>query len=153
VALEILTEADRIDREDDALYGDSRGDELPEHLRTAEGRRKALKEAKERLRRARRKEPDATGDEEPGVGLVFDQEMIVARVQGRAGWLRDAKRQLDDHRQSHPRPVVPDRVGRLLAAEQRLVEDLAVEREANQSYEAYRAGGVMKHGRRFGAPP
>jgi hypothetical protein len=50
VALEILAEADRIDREEDALYGASRGDELPEHLRTAEGRRKALKEAKERLR-------------------------------------------------------------------------------------------------------
>ena len=84
---------------------------------------------------------------------VFDQEAIVARVQGRAGWLREAKRQLDDHRQSHPRPVPRDRLGRLLACEQRLVEDLAVEREANQAYEAYRARGVMKNGRRFGGPP
>jgi transposase len=49
IALEILAEADRIDREEDERYGDARGDELPEHLRTAEGRRKALKEAKERL--------------------------------------------------------------------------------------------------------
>ena len=154
VALEILAEADRIDREEDALYGASRGDELPEHLRTAEGRRKALKEAKERLRaRAERERPDAEGDAEVGVALVFDQEAIVARVQGRAGWLREAKRQLDDHRQSHPRPVPRDRLGRLLACEQRLVEDLAVEREANQAYEAYRARGVMKNGRRFGGPP
>jgi transposase len=153
VALEILAEAERIDREEDALYGDSRGDELPEHLRTAEGRRKALKDAKERLRRARQKELDDEGDAEVGVRLVFDQEMIVARVQGRAGWLRDAKRQLDDHRQSRPRPVTRDRVGRLLAAEQRLVEDLAVERDANQAYEAYRTRGVMKDGRRFGGPP
>jgi hypothetical protein len=153
VALEILAEADRIDREEDALYGDSRGDELPEHLRTAEGRRKALKDAKERLRRARQEEPDDEGDAEVGVRLAFDQEMIVARVQGRAGWLRDAKRQLDDHRQSRPRPVTRDRVGRLLAAEQRLVEDLAVERDANHAYEAYRTRGVMKDGRRFGGPP
>ncbi len=87
------------------------------------------------------------------MALVFDQEAIVARVQGRAGWLREAKRQLDDHRQSHPRPVPRDRLGRLLACEQRLVEDLAVEREANQAYEAYRARGVMKNGRRFGGPP
>jgi hypothetical protein len=34
IALEILKEADRIDREEDELYGDQRGDELPEHLRT-----------------------------------------------------------------------------------------------------------------------
>jgi hypothetical protein len=40
----------------DELYGPERGDELPEHLRTREGRRKALREAKERLEseRARR---------------------------------------------------------------------------------------------------
>jgi len=38
IALEILKEAGRIDREEDELYGEERGDELPEHLRTAEGR-------------------------------------------------------------------------------------------------------------------
>jgi hypothetical protein len=51
IALEILKEAERIDAEEDELYGDARGDELPEHLRTAEGRRKALREAKQRLGR------------------------------------------------------------------------------------------------------
>jgi transposase len=49
IGLEILREADRIDREEDELYGEARGDELPEHLRTPEGRRAALKEAKRRL--------------------------------------------------------------------------------------------------------
>ena len=38
---------------EDELYGDQRGDELPEQLRTREGRRRALREAKERLARER----------------------------------------------------------------------------------------------------
>ena len=40
IAREILAEAARIDAEEDELYGDARGDELPEHLCTAEGRRR-----------------------------------------------------------------------------------------------------------------
>ena len=42
---------------------------------------------------------------------------------------------------------------RLLEAERRMQEDLAVEREANAAYESYRANGRMKDGRRFGCPP
>ena len=38
VAKEILREAEETDRREDELYGDARGDELPEQLRTAEGR-------------------------------------------------------------------------------------------------------------------
>src|SRR5262249_45115056 len=53
IARKILAEADRIDREEDELYGDGRGDELPEELRTPEGRRAALHEAKQRLERRR----------------------------------------------------------------------------------------------------
>jgi hypothetical protein len=34
-----------------------------------------------------------------------------------------------------------------------LEEELAVEQQANRAYEAYRSRGVMKDGRRFGAPP
>jgi hypothetical protein len=156
VALEILAEADRIDREEDELYGEARGDELPEHLRTAEGRRAALKAAKERLAREpaeKTADPERTPADADPVALEFDQETIVARCRaGRVG-CGEAKRQLDDHRQRHPRPVPRDRAGRLLAAEQRMVEDLAVEREANAAYEAYPARGVMKNGRRFGGPP
>jgi transposase len=162
IALEILAEAERIDSEEDERYGDRRGDELPEELRTAAGRKAALKAAKERLRE-RREQTDANGDGQAdgsedgdgcaGLALEFDQETIVPRVQGREGWLREAKRQLDDHRQSQPRPVPRDRAGRLLAAERRMLEDLWVEREANEAYEAYRARGVMKDGRRFGGPP
>lgn len=47
---EFFDEADRIDAEEDELYGpDKRGDELPEELRTKEGRLKRLQEALDRL--------------------------------------------------------------------------------------------------------
>ena len=45
IVTEILEEAERLDREEDERYGDARGDELPEQLRTREGRRAALKAA------------------------------------------------------------------------------------------------------------
>ena len=45
IAREIVAEARATDEAEDELYGDARGDELPEHLRTPEGRRKALAEA------------------------------------------------------------------------------------------------------------
>jgi transposase len=158
IALEILKEADRIDREEDELYGDDRGDELPEHLRTPEGRRKALREAKQRLEQQRaaksgRSDSDA-GDEvaDPGAGIVLDPSVIVDRIQGRRGWLREARRQVDTRREQDPRPIPASRLGRLLVGEQKLSEDLAVERHANEAYEAYRSG-VMKDGRRFSRPP
>jgi transposase len=163
IALEILKEAERIDAEEDELYGDQRGDELPEHLRTAEGRRKALKEAKQRLERERASKgqqetdcavvPETEAGEDRGVVLEFDQELIIARDGGRKGWLRDAKRQLDNRRDQDPRPIPASRLGRLLVGEQKLTEDLDAERQANQAYEDYRARGVMKDGRRFGGPP
>ncbi len=53
LAREILKEAGEIDAAEDELYGQERGDELPEHLRTREGRRAALREAKEKLARER----------------------------------------------------------------------------------------------------
>ena len=46
---DILKEAEETDRWEDGLFGEDRGDEPPEHLRTAEGRRAAFKAAKERL--------------------------------------------------------------------------------------------------------
>jgi hypothetical protein len=49
--------------------------------------------------------------------------------------------------------VPRSRPKRLVEARRRLEEDLDVERRANAEYEAYRARGVMKDGRRFGSPP
>src|SRR6266542_6677901 len=49
IAEEIVAEAGRIDRAEDEIYGEARGDELPEHVAGREGRRAWLKEAKRRL--------------------------------------------------------------------------------------------------------
>jgi len=58
----ILAEAEAIDRAEDAEYGDARGDELPEALRTREGRLRAIREAKAALEaeaKEKRGDPDA----------------------------------------------------------------------------------------------
>jgi transposase len=49
IAREILEEAARVDAAEDELFGDERGDELPEGLRTSGDRRKVLREAKQAL--------------------------------------------------------------------------------------------------------
>src|SRR4051794_9895288 len=49
IAKEILEEAAEIDAAEDELYGEARGDELPEGLRTSGDRRKWLREAKRAL--------------------------------------------------------------------------------------------------------
>ena len=49
IAAEILAEAGRIDAAEDDIFGPARGDELPEHLASREGRRAWLRQAKERL--------------------------------------------------------------------------------------------------------
>jgi transposase len=49
IAAEILAEAERIDTAEDEVYGEARGEELPEHLASRGGRRAWLREAKERL--------------------------------------------------------------------------------------------------------
>jgi transposase len=108
IATEILAEAGRIDAAEDEIHGEARGDELPEHLASREGRRAWLREAKERLERER-----AGGDE----------------------------------------TIPRERSKRLELCRRRLIEDWQTEHRANRSYEAYRARGVMKHGRRFGRPP
>src|SRR5271167_2469169 len=160
LAREILREAGEIDAAEDEQYGDGRGDELPEHLRTSEGRRAALAEAKRKLERSRdgaeneSPEIEATaGPVAPGVKIELDAEVIVPRVQGRDGWLLEARRQLDEHRLREAKPIVRSRAQRLLEAERRLQQDLAVERYANEAYESYRAQGRDKRGRRLGHPP
>lgn len=108
IAGEILAEAGRIDAAEDEVYGEARGDELPEGLRTPNGRR---------------------------------------------AWLREAKEELERERAENPEPVARDRAQRLETCRRRLAEDWRAEHRANQAYQAYRARGVMKNGRRFGAPP
>ena len=117
LAREILKEAGEVDAAEDELYGEARGDELPEHLRTREGRRAALRAAKEKLARERADREDVKaegGGGIQGVELVLDPEAIVARMQGREGWLREARHQLDEHRRVAAEPIPRSRAERLL---------------------------------------
>jgi transposase len=59
---EMFERADKIDREEDRLYGpDRRGDELPAELATREGRLKKIREAKAALEAEARKKAEAEG--------------------------------------------------------------------------------------------
>jgi transposase len=158
VAREILAEAARIDAQEDELYGDARGDELPEHLRTAEGRKVALREAKRQLDAERAEQrlgqdADAGGDttsDGSGVPLSLDPAVIVTHSSGQRGWLQTARRQTDEHRKREARAIPRSRVGRLLEVERRFSQNLEVEVETNAAYRAYKATGVRKDGRRQG---
>ena len=105
IAREILREADEIDRREDELYGTKRGDELPEHLRTREGRRKAFREAKERLQREREAGQPVDDEDAAEVSVELDPEHFVTRPQGRRAWLREGRRGLDAKRERQARPI------------------------------------------------
>jgi hypothetical protein len=77
----------------------------------------------------------------------------LSTAQGRRGWLRDARRRLDERRAAEARPVPKSRPARPREGQRRVEEEHRVHRRANDAYEAYRARGVMKDGRRFGRPP
>jgi transposase len=153
IAREILKEAAETDRREDELYGSARGDEQPEQLRTREGRRAALREAKRRLDEETA-EPEGAAQEESdhAVSVELDPEQFVTRSFGRRNWLREARRGLDEQRELQARPIARSRAERLEESARRLSEELAVEQAANSAYETYR-GGVMSDGRRFGGPP
>jgi transposase len=147
IAREIVAEARATDEAEDERYGQARGDELPEELRTSAGRRKWLREAKQALDQESTTDPPPAGDEPPSMprGRALDQ--------GRRGWQRDARQRLDERRAREARPVPRSRTARLSESKRRLEEELEVEREANDAYEAYRSRGISRDGRRFGGGP
>jgi transposase len=159
IVRELLAEADRIDREEDEQHGESRGDELPEHLRTEEGRRAALAQARERLERELADGGSEDGEEDdsdpgsPDLEIELDAIAIVAGQNGRQGWFREARRQVERQRELAARPIRRSRAQRLLDTELRMQQNLAATVFANERYEEYRAQGRMKNGRRFGGPP
>src|SRR5919198_3748765 len=65
LAREIIEEAKAIDAAEDELYGERRGDELPEELATGAGRRAWLREAKRRLQRQRAEESQSVPRSRP----------------------------------------------------------------------------------------
>jgi transposase len=149
IAREIVAEAKATDEAEDRLYGGARGDELPEELRTREGRRRWLAEAKREL--------DTEPSEVPADREPADEPPSMprgrARDRGRRGWHRDARQRLDERRERAARPIPRSRQARLAESKRRLEEELEAERRADEAYEAYRAAGVSRDGRRFGGGP
>ena len=96
---------------------------------------------------------DAAEDEQFGERRGDELPSELATAQGRRGWLREAKRRLDEKRAEEAQPIPRSRPDRLKEARRRLEEEHEVECRANADYEAYRARGRMKDGRRFGRPP
>ena len=96
--------------------------------------------ARARAERSASAEEDASAGGEGDGGPLdgFDAEQIVARRQGRDGWLREARRQL------RSRPLGLAHSGPALAAERlrvaarRLEDELAAEHRGNAAYEALR---------------
>src|SRR3954449_1924275 len=87
IACEILAEAAAIEEREDELYGSARGDELPERLRSREGRRQALREAKQRLARDRDRVDGSTPEDEQPATIELDPREFVTRPQGRRAWV------------------------------------------------------------------
>jgi transposase len=146
---QILREAEDIDRQDDELYGGARGDELPEQLRTAEGRKAALAEAKRRIQERKER---AIRDE-PVAEMEVDLEATVLarpvlRRGGRREWFRVARSELEAHRARQARPIPRDRDDRLLGALARFDENQRVDLAANAAYERWRMTGPGHQGPR-----
>jgi transposase len=154
IAREILAEAKAVDEAEDELYGDQRGDELPEQLRTREGRSEFFRQARERRAAEtsdQQLEPEPEPDEK--AGFEFDTGRIVARHQGRQGWTREARRQLEQRRWEQPDPVPRAREDRLLLAAERLEAERDAQVAANRAYEDYRENGRDTQGRRLTRRP
>ena len=97
-------------------------------------------------------ELDRAEDERFGTRRGDELPPELATGDGRRAWLRAAKRRLDEQRAAAAKPVPQARSERLREAKRRLEEDHAAHCQANADYEAYRARGLMRDGRRFGKP-
>jgi transposase len=157
IVTQILREAEETDRAEDELYGEQRGDELPEQLRTPEGRRQALADAKRRL--AERKGRQIVTGQDAGSGVEVDPLRSFRRKGGRREWLRLARRDLEAHRERQGQAIPRDREERLFEAARRLEENHRVELAANDVYEQWRAtardtkGRVLRGNSKPWAPP
>ena len=149
IVTEILAEAERVDREEDERYGDARGDELPEQLRTRGGRRAALAAARERIERERAAAVEAGEEVIERIELGLDRDRFPGSPDGREAWLRQGRRELETCREREARPIPRGRGERLVEARRRLDQQLAYEHAANREYEHYRATAVDRLGRKL----
>jgi len=74
---------------------------------------------------------DAGEDEQFGDKRGDELPPELATAQGRRGWLREAKRRLDEKRAEEARPIPRSRPDRLNEAKRRLAEEHQVECRAN----------------------
>jgi Transposase DDE domain len=98
---------------------------------------------------------DSEEDERFGERRGDEPPEHLATGARRAKWLADAKRRLEQRRAEEARPAPASRQERLRESKRRLEEELETECRVNEAYEAYRARGLMRNGRRLGAhsPP
>lgn len=147
---EILDQAEWADRAEDERFGDRRGDEVPEQLRTREGRRAALEAARERMQ-AEREAAVAAGEQIiESVELDLVPERFVTRPEGRRAWHREGRRALETVRDQQPRPVERDRSARIAEVKRRFDEELGYLHAANRAYEHNQATGRSRDGKRWG---
>jgi transposase len=104
IAREVLAEAARVDAEEDEAYGDRRGEELPEELRTRRGRREWIREALRRQREEREADPGPV----PG-DRAARLELCRRRLAAEHRTVVAAHRDYDERRAAAPRgrPPVP----------------------------------------------
>jgi hypothetical protein len=84
---------------------------------------------------------------------LYVRQHVEALLLGEAAGAGSEARRLDEERAAEAEPIPRSRPERLSQSKRRLEEELAVECAANAAYEAYRARGVIRDGRRFGGPP
>jgi transposase len=123
IAREILEQAAEIDAAEDALYGEARGDELPEGLRTSGDRRQRLREAKQALEAERaakakpipRDRPQRLADCKRRLEQEWQLERrVIARHEAwrAAGVAKDGSRRMTGHNRK-PYPLPPAPAGKL----------------------------------------
>ena len=92
IAREILAEAKAIDEAEDELYGEERGDELPEQLRTREGRAEFFRRARAQQAASRSEDPSQSGGgagRRSAGGVRVRCRADRGARQGRQGWSRE----------------------------------------------------------------
>jgi hypothetical protein len=152
VADELLRDPERVGH---PFAGQAAVDQAGEGLRLLERGQvdaRHVRDQRDVERRGGLAETDRLEDEQYGDGRGDELPEQLSTEQGRRGWLREAKRRLDEQRAQQARPIAASRPQRLRQSKRRLEEELWTECQANAAYEAYRARGVMKDGRRFGRP-
>jgi transposase len=85
IAMEIVETTIAVDRAEDQELGEARGDELPEQLRSPEGRREFFRRV-----RARRSAPSPSVEREVEAGEVVPLELDADEIVGRGRQGRDA---------------------------------------------------------------